>query len=64
MRAHQGSERFVVIAILLVVAVIGAVVIATGMGYIEISPMEVLRILAAGLSGEESLIAGLDPVVK
>ena len=62
MLVHQGSERFVFITILLVLAVIGAVVISTGMGYIEISPLEVLRIIAARLSGAESLLAGLDPV--
>ncbi len=62
MLVHQGSERFVFITILLVLAVIGAVVISTGMGYIEISPLEVLRIIAARLSGAESLLVGLDPV--
>ncbi len=63
MRERQGSERFFApIVILLVAAVIGAVVISLGMGYIKITPLEVLRIVASGLSGDESLVNGLDTV--
>ncbi len=43
-----------------------AIVISTGMGYIKISPLNVLKIIAAKLTGHESFIIGMDnlfPVV-
>ncbi|MCP4107095.1 MAG: iron ABC transporter permease [Desulfobacteraceae bacterium] len=42
------------------------IVISTGMGYIKISPLNVLKIIAAKLTGHESFIYGMDnlfPVV-
>ncbi len=63
MRAKRGSERsFILISIVLLLAVIGAVVASTGMGYIKIQPLEVLQIIMARLSGDASFLSGLDPV--
>jgi iron complex transport system permease protein len=46
----------------LVVLLAALVVAASGMGYIDISAGEVLRILAARISGAESVIEGMDRV--
>lgn len=63
MPAKRGSEHhFVLIATLLMVAVFGAIVVSTGMGYIKIPSMDVLRIIAAKLSGDASLLGRLDTV--
>jgi len=43
-----------------------AIIISTGMGYISISPLNVLKIIFAKITGQESLLTGMDnlfPVV-
>lgn len=46
----------------LLLAVLTAIIISTGMGFIEIGPADVLRVIGARLTGEAGLAAGLDPV--
>lgn len=48
---------------MLALALAAAMVIVTGMGYIAVSPAEVVRSIAAALSGNSDLVAGLDQVV-
>ncbi|MEW6426911.1 MAG: iron ABC transporter permease [Thermodesulfobacteriota bacterium] len=55
--------RTATVLTLLAVALALATVVATGMGYIEIGPAEVVRSIAAAVSGDGSLVAGLDRVV-
>ncbi len=50
------------LAAVLAVTTLLCVVVATGMGYIRISPADVLRIITAELTGDGSLVAGLDAV--
>ncbi|MCF6290888.1 MAG: iron ABC transporter permease [Desulfobacterales bacterium] len=62
MRATRGSGHFYTLIILLAAAAGLSVIVSTGMGYIRISPSEVLRILLAQLTGDGSYLAGLDTV--
>ncbi len=49
--------------IALLAAILGsAVVISTGMGYIQLPAMDVIKILMAKLSGQTSLIEGMDKI--
>ncbi len=58
----RTSRGFYTLIILLAAAVGLSIVVATGMGYIRISPAEVLRILLAQLTGDGSYLAGMDTV--
>ncbi|MEN8142209.1 MAG: iron ABC transporter permease [Thermodesulfobacteriota bacterium] len=63
MRSDLGSGKFFgVLAVMLAATTLLCVVVATGMGYIRISPADVLRIITAELTGDTSLIASLDTV--
>ncbi len=42
---------------------LAAIVVSTGMGYIKLDFGQVVRILISGISGADSLIAGMDPVL-
>ena len=41
---------------------LAAIIISTGMGYIDISPLEVIRIIASKITGDRHLLAGIDRV--
>jgi len=47
---------------LLAAILIGAIVISTGMGYIRLPAMDVIKILIARLSGQTALIEGMDKI--
>ncbi|MFZ5775824.1 MAG: FecCD family ABC transporter permease [Thermodesulfobacteriota bacterium] len=46
----------------LTVAVFAAIVVSTGLGFIRITPVEVVRVIAGRLTGDATLVAGLDPI--
>ena len=46
----------------LMLALLVAILISTGMGFIRIAPAEVVRVVASRLTGDAGLTAGLDPV--
>ncbi|QTA81148.1 putative ABC transporter, permease protein [Desulfonema limicola] len=48
--------------VLLCTALAAAIVISTGMGYISISPGNVIKIIVSEITGFSSLISGMDPV--
>ncbi len=50
------------LAVGLLLAVGGAIIVSTGLGFIRITPAEVVRVIAARLTGDASLASGLDPV--
>jgi iron complex transport system permease protein len=56
--AAAGNTNLIVLGILLLTAVI----ISTGMGYIQISALEVVKIIYAKISGHSDLLAGMDKV--
>ncbi len=58
---HSGRALF--LAAVLLPALVAAVVVSTGMGFIHVTPAEVVRVVAARLSGDRSLVAGLDQVI-
>jgi len=60
--APHDTGRAVILAALLLLALAAAVVVSTGMGFIQITPAEVVRVVAARLSGDQALLAGFDPV--
>src|SRR5210317_1459147 len=55
---HSAAIQFTLLAIFL-----GAViVISTGMGYIQLPPATVIKIVFAKLSGQSNLLEGLDSI--
>ena len=58
---HSG--RALLLATVLLPALAAAVVVSTGMGFIHITPAQGGRGVAARLSGDQALLAGLDPVL-
>ncbi|MDH5299421.1 MAG: iron ABC transporter permease [Desulfobulbaceae bacterium] len=56
------TGRAVTLAVLLAMALVATVVVSTGMGFIRIAPLEVVRVILARLMGDQGLVAGLDPV--
>lgn len=57
-RPNSGSVNLFVLGILL----LAAIIISTGMGYIQISAIEVIKIIYAKISGHSNLLAGMDKV--
>ncbi len=57
------NRRFVFVVFALAAAWLAGVVVASGMGYIQVAPAEVARVLAARLLGRPEWLAGLDRVV-
>jgi iron complex transport system permease protein len=62
MKEGTGRLAYRIWVALLVMGLLAAIVLATGMGYIRISPAEVVQILMARLTGEVGWLAGLDDV--
>ena len=58
----KSNGRVVTLAALLTLALIGLVVLSTGMGFIQISAGEVLRVIIDRIIGDTGLVAGLDPL--
>lgn len=54
--------RWKIQILLLCTALFACIVISTGMGYIPISPADVIRIITAEIMGNLDLISGMDPV--
>ncbi len=48
---------------MLAILLIAAIVISTGMGYLQIQWSETIRIIAAAVTGQGDLITGLDPIL-
>lgn len=59
---HSTHRAYPWLAMGLVMAVSAAIIISTGLGFIRISPSEVVRVIAAKLTGDATLASGLDPV--
>jgi iron complex transport system permease protein len=70
LRKLQKSDRFrkwlqqaaVTQFALLAVALVALIIISTGMGYIQLPPMTVVKIILAKLSGQSSLVEGMDSI--
>ncbi|MDH4321413.1 MAG: iron ABC transporter permease [Desulfobulbaceae bacterium] len=60
--SHNASKRVASLALLLLLALIGLVVLSTGLGFIRISPGAVLRVIVERVVGDTGLAAGLDPL--
>lgn len=59
----RSKRKYWLLVTGLICAVITAVVISAGMGYIKISAQEIIRVVAAGIFDDPSLINGLDQAV-
>lgn len=63
---HGRTVRFAVLLLFLMALLAAAVVVSTGMGYIQLSFADVFKIIASSISGRESILCGMDrllPVV-
>ncbi len=60
--SHNHGKRAATLAVLLLLALLGLVVLSTGMGFIRISAGEVVRVILDRLIGDTGLAAGLDPL--
>lgn len=64
MHMRTSNRLFILLTLVLVLAVAAVIIVSTGMGYIRIAPLEVVRIILAGLTGDNGHLAGLDPVFQ
>ena len=55
--------RYLLLVILLSAAVAGLLILSTGLGYVKIGAGDILRILAAKLSGDPGYLAGVEEVM-
>lgn len=60
---RNSTTAFALLSLGLTATAVGMIVISSGMGYITITPAEVLRVLIAAITGQADLLAGLEPVV-
>lgn len=58
-----GISKYLLILIGLVIATVGAIVISAGMGYMQISVADIVTVLWARVSGNETLLAGIDQAI-
>ena len=56
------ASRSGAVAVLAVILLLVALVLATGMGYIHIPAIDVIRIIASGIRGDHGLVAGVNRV--
>ena len=59
---NKNTGRTITLGLLLFLGLAATIIISTGLGYIQISPAEVMRVIISRLSGETSLLTGLDPI--
>lgn len=58
---HNGYHIWL-LTLSLAAATFGAIVYATGMGHIAVPAVEIVRVIAAKITGNPALLAGMDPV--
>lgn len=58
---HSGYTIWL-LTLSLAAATFGAIIYATGMGHIAVPGAEILRVIAARITGNAALLAGMDPV--
>ncbi|MDH3392881.1 MAG: hypothetical protein OEL66_02665, partial [Desulfobulbaceae bacterium] len=61
-KTQTTSKRAVTLAGLLLLALAGMVIVSTGMGFIQITPGEVVRVIIDRITSDSGLTAGLDPL--
>ena len=59
---HSGYPIWL-LTLALALATLGAVIYATGMGHIAVPGGEILRVIAARIASNSTLLAGMDPVI-
>ena len=59
--AHRKRYRF--LTVLLTALTVSAVLISAGMGYVEVSAVEVVRVVLAKLTGNANALSGMDQVI-
>ena len=62
MRQHSEKKFFLLTCALLACTVL-AIIISTGMGYMVISPVDILRVIGAALTGDASLIDNIEATI-
>jgi len=58
----RHNPRIITLGALLLLALGAMIITSTGMGFIEISPAEVIKVIISRITGDPGLVAGLDPV--
>ncbi|HCC54929.1 MAG TPA: iron ABC transporter permease [Desulfobulbaceae bacterium] len=60
---RHSQYQIWLLTISLAAATLGAIVYATGMGHIAVPGADILRVIAARITGNGALLAGIDPVI-
>jgi len=58
-----SSKKFLLLTIALALTTGGAIILATGMGYISISAGEILKVIFSSIGGNSSLLDGIDNTI-
>jgi iron complex transport system permease protein len=62
-RSRRPLARFLFWSVLLGAALLAAVIVSSGLGFVPIGPGDVGRVLAARLLDDPSRLAGMDPLL-
>ncbi len=61
---HRHSEKnFFLLTVTLMLCTILAIIVSTAMGYMAIAPEDILRVIGAGITGDSSLIDGIEKTI-
>jgi len=60
---RHSQYQIWLLTISLAAATLGAIIYATGMGHIAVPGADILRVIAARITGNGALLAGIDPVI-
>ncbi len=60
---RHSEKKFLLLTCTLLLCTALAVVISTGMGYMTIAPADIFRVLGAGITGDSSLLKGIETSV-
>ncbi|TKB26612.1 iron ABC transporter permease [Desulfopila sp. IMCC35006] len=62
MYRHSEKKYYLLVSALFLCAVL-VIIVSTGMGYMEIAPEEILRVIGARIFGDSSLTAGIETTI-
>jgi len=62
MYRHSEKKYYLLVSALFLCAVL-VIIVSTGMGYMQIAPGEILRVIGAGIFGDSSLTAGMETTI-
>ena len=60
---RHSNKNFLLLTFALILFAVLAIIVSTGMGYMLIAPKEILRVIGAAITGDPSLIDGIESTI-